>query len=55
MHEVYAAFSEKDFSICCLKVNFLSIAIPSSKTSLRASTLIEFLIYDCDKTYPQES
>ena len=56
MHEAYTALSDKDFSTCCLKVNFLSIVIPSNKTSSLASTLIELsLIRACDDTYPQKS
>ena len=43
MHEayMYCAFRQR-FSICCFKVNFLSIVIPSSKASSLASTLTLF-------------
>ena len=52
---LYCAFRQR-FSICCLKVNFLSIVSPSSKTPSLASTLIEFfLTCACDETYPKES
>ena len=48
MHEayMYCAFGQR-FSICCLKVDFFSIVIPSSKTSSLASTLIEFIFNIC--------
>ena len=41
MHEAYTALSDKDFQ--CLRVNFLSVVIPSIKTSSLASTLNEFI------------
>ena len=42
MYEAYTALSDI-FSIFCLKVNFLSIVIASSKTLSLVPTLIEFI------------
>ena len=47
MHEAYTALSYKDFQNVFLKVDFLSIVIPSNKMSSIASTLIEFIFNMC--------